>query len=293
MCFGVIRLFNREFKVRIDDKDVNLRDRHLHLESRNRLGLVPCLNLLHLWDIRDSDFLLMSRGYFIELYFGRSCLAFGEIVDVFREYLNEGVVVHISFARGYRFWETFISFSVEKYSTADQVIAGIIGRYNEEMSRIDYRSRDHRFRYFHYTDGSALLTRGMVFHGHAAECMSKILAFLGCRGYVIQGGVVPALSGSASRNRVTLDRRQLMHDPSFTNHDLMILKTAPMDIQVGSWLTVNYGHELRSGMLVESSFDIDNREGNWSTELLVELGYENDRRNVSGTSPGPEQEATA
>ena len=92
----------------------------------------------------------------------------------------------------------------------------------------------------------------------------------GARGYLTESGlcVVPAAGLAVSMDLSSAD---LLSDPVFVGNRQLLLRTRITGWPLGKAASVTWkGAELR-GLVTERSVDADNMEGNWQSELLMEV----------------------
>ena len=234
-------------------------DGRIRLRGKEALSLYPDLFTLECWNLSQCSFLLLARSARLSILNGNTCLAFGEISDVYRRTVPEGEITIVAFAKGLSMWETPVSLSIPAGTSASDTVSLILS-------------------HIHCGTGGALswpcddpiFFRGQSFHDRAALCLGSVLSAAGAKGNLVPAGlcVIPDEGLPVS---IRLTGRDLIDAPSFTAGNLMVISTVPIGWQVGATVELEYGGYIRVGTIVERNLDLDTNAGSWKTELLVEL----------------------
>ena len=246
----------------IADKDEVACDGRLRLRGKETLGLYPGLFTLECWNLSEDSFLQLSRARMLHVWCGNSCLAFGDVSDLYRRTVPEGEITTVAFAKGLSLWKTPVCLSVVSGKSVSETVSQVLSTVSEsegpDISLLSWPCDDPVF------------FRGQAFHDRAALCLSSVLSAAGAKGNLIPAGlcVIPDKGLPVS---IHLTERDLVDAPSFTAGNLMVISTLPIGWQVGATVELEYGGYIRVGIIVERGFDLDTNSGSWKTELLVEL----------------------
>ena len=162
------------------------------------------------------------------------------------------------FAAGLGLWETPVSLSVEAGVSVSGTVRQILSASGTGIPLLSFPGED------------PVRSRGQAFYGRAAECIEEALMAAGARGYLTESGlcVVPAEGLPVSMDLSSAD---LLSDPVFVGNRQMLLRTRITGWPLGKQVSVNWkGVQIR-GLVTERSVDADNMEGNWQSELLMEV----------------------
>ena len=98
-----------------------------HLSGKITIGLFPSLFTLEAWNLKEQDYLLLSRTTKeLAVYREDSCLAFGVISDVFRRTVPEGTMTAAAFSLGLDLWEAAVAVSVEAGVTVSETVRRLL-----------------------------------------------------------------------------------------------------------------------------------------------------------------------
>ena len=172
--------------------------------------------------------------------------------------MPEGKITEVVFAAGLGLWETPVSFSVEAGVSVSDMVRRILSESGTGIPLLSFPGED------------PVRSRGQAFYGRAAECIEEELSAAGARGYLTESGlcVVPAEGLPMS---MELSAADLLSDPVFVGNGQLLLRTRITGWPLGKGVSVNWkGVQIR-GLVTERSVDADNMEGNWQSELLMEV----------------------
>ena len=228
------------------------------LRGSDTLGLVPMPFTLKLWNLSDSDFYLLSAAKEISVSSDGSVLASGAVSDVYRGMAPEGRVTEVIFSPALPLWEAPVSLSVEAGVSVSETVRRLLEASGTGISLLSFPGKD------------PVRTRGQAFFGRAAECISEARSAAGARGCLAAAGlcVVPASGLPVS---MELSDGDLLDEPVCAGDMLLALKTRPTGWLLGKTVSVTWKGITTTGLVIERSIDADNTEGNWQSELLVEV----------------------
>ena len=231
------------------------------LSGRDALGLLPQMFMLRLWNLGESDYLLLSRAKRVTVKHEDSALASGRITDVTRQMAADGMVTQVVFSPAIALWEAPVSLSVEAGVSVSETVRRILAASGTGIQLLTWTGAD------------PVRSRGQAFFGRAAECVSAALSAASAGGYLTENGlgIVPA---SGLPVTLTLTEKDLIDEPSFAAGNLMILRTTVTGWPLGKRIAVEWKEKRAEGIVLERSVDADNQEGGWESELLVEMNNE-------------------
>ena len=121
----MIHEIDRELLILADSERVSGFGR-AWLSGREELNLFPAPFMLRLWNLQESDDLLLSRAREVSVSHEGSVLAAGRIADVFRRTAPEGTVTYVCFSPGLPLWEVPVSLSVEAGASVSDTVRRIL-----------------------------------------------------------------------------------------------------------------------------------------------------------------------
>ena len=101
-------------------------DSRFRLSGTVRIGLFPSLFLLQCWNLSDSDSFLLRNTKKLSVMREDSCLAYGQVSDVFTETVPEGTVTTAAFSLGLNLWERRVSLSVPSGVSVSETVRRIL-----------------------------------------------------------------------------------------------------------------------------------------------------------------------
>lgn len=229
------------------------------LAGKARTGLFPSLFLLQCRDLKDPDFLRLSRTRELAVLRGDSCLAAGVVSDVYRQTVPEGTLTTAAFSLGLDLWEAQVSVSVEAGVSLSETVRRLLLASGTGVRLLSLPGAD------------PVRSRGQAFFGRAAECVSSALSAASARGYLVPAGlcVIPKDPLPPSLH---LSGKDLSDVPAFVDGGKkMILSTSVTGFQPGEEMTLEWEGRTLRGLILERGVDADNVSGPWKTELLVEV----------------------
>ena len=129
---------------------------HARLTGVDSIGLEPMPFILQLWNLSDSDYYQLSAAKKISVRHDDSVLAAGDISDVFKRSVPEGMVTEVVFSAGLSLWEAPVSLSVEAGVSVSETVRRILSASGAGITLLSFPGED------------PLRTRGQAFFGRAA-----------------------------------------------------------------------------------------------------------------------------
>ncbi len=230
-----------------------------HLSGKTGIGLFPDLFLLRCRNLSEEDVFRLRNTKELSVLRGDSCLAFGKVSDVFRQTVPEGTLTTVAFSLGLDLWEARVSLSIPAGTSVSETVRLLLQASGTGISLLSFPGRDPE------------VSRGASFLGRAAECVETALSAAGARGYLVPAGlcVVPEELPEATLHLTEADLTDAPA-PACGGRKL-ILSTTVTGFRPGEEMTVSYGGETWSGLILERMVEADTGAGPWSTQLLIEL----------------------
>lgn len=232
--------------------------RRARLTGRDSLGLYPMPFCLKIWNLADEDFNRLAVAKGISVIHGDSVLASGTVSDVYRQTTSDGTLAEIVFSAGMDLWEAPVSLSVEAGKKVSETIRTILEASGTGIPLLGFEGPD------------PVRTRGQSFCGSAAYAVETALSATSSRCCLVPAGlcIVPA---EGVEKTMDLNESDLIDAPSRPSGNLMVLRTRVVGWLLGKKVSVKWKGEQAEGLVIERSVDADNMEGNWQSELLLEL----------------------
>ena len=179
-------------------------DSRFRLSGTVRIGLFPSLFLLQCWNLSDSDSFLLRNTKELSVMREDSCLAFGQVSDVFTETVPEGTVTAAAFSLGLDLWESRVSLSVPSGVSVSETLRRILAASGTDIQLLSFPGEDPVF------------SRGQAFCGRAAECITEALSAASAGVYLVPAGlcVIPSEPLPATLH---LKDKDLTDRPSFAD----------------------------------------------------------------------------
>ena len=228
------------------------------LLGAERLGLYPSLFMLHLWNVAEEDYLLLSRSKEVTVLHDDVVLVSGSVSDAFRSRGKSGTEAHVAVAPGLKLWEAAVSLDVEAEVTVSETVRRLLEASGTGIQLLSFPGED------------SVASRGQAFFGRAAECIEEALGKAGARCCLVSSGlcVVPKEGLPVS---MVLTEEDLTDVPSFNCGGDMVLRTGPVGWTLGKGIEVRYGGTVNRGLISERMLNLDTGDGPWRVELVVEL----------------------
>jgi len=231
---------------------------HAYLTGKESLSLLPSLFTLRLWNLSDSDYLLLSRCRSVTVTHDSAILAWGTLADCYRKLTKDGTVTELCISPALPLWESTVSLSVEAGTTVSGTVRAILAASGTGIFLLSFPGED------------PAISRPQAFYGRASECIMDVLSAVNARAYLVPAGlcVVPSSGLPVTLN---LTDEDLLKEPSFAADSRMILQTSVSGWTVGKTASVTWPGGRAKGLIVSRAVDADNQSGPWKTELLIEV----------------------
>ena len=285
---------DRTLTILADDEHVTGYAR-ARLLGAERLGLYPSLFMLHLWNVAEEDYILLSRCKEVMVLHKDVVLVSGTVSDAFRHLirpsgtclgyrpffaenehtgsfsgtrrtpsrgrLSGGTETLVAIAPGLKLWEAPVSLSVESGVTVSETVRWLLGASGTGIHLLSFPGED------------PVTTRGQAFFGRAAECIEEALGKAGARCCLVPSGlcVVPKEGLPVS---MVLTEEDLTDVPSFNCGGDMVLRTGPAGWTLGKGVEVRYGGTVNRGLISERMINLETGDGAWRVEVVVELNQD-------------------
>ncbi|MCR4882251.1 MAG: hypothetical protein K6A68_01700 [Clostridiales bacterium] len=234
-------------------------DSRFRLSGTMRIGLFPSLFLLQCWNLADEDVFRLQNTKELSVMREDSCLAFGQVSDVFVQTVPEGTVTTVAFSLGLDLWESQVSLSVPSGVSVSETVRRILVASGTGIQLLSFPGEDSVF------------SRGQAFCGRVPDCITSVLSTVSARAYLVPAGlcVIPAESLEATLN---LKDKDLTDRPVFADFGgKMILSTTVTGFQPGEEMTLETDGKTYAGLILERMVEADTAIGPWNTQLLVEV----------------------
>ena len=227
------------------------------LLGAERLGLYPSLFMLHLWNVAEEDYLLLSRSKEVTVMHEDVVLVSGIVSDAFRSRGKSGTEAHVAIAPGLKLWEAAVSLDVEAGVTVSETVQRLLDASGTGIQLLSFPGAD------------PVVSRGQAFFGRAAECIEEALGKTGAGCCLVPSGlcVVPKEGLPVS---MVLTEEDLTDVPSFNCGGDMVLRTGPVGWTLGKGVEVRCGGMSSRGLISERMINLDTGDGPWRVELVVQ-----------------------
>ena len=229
------------------------------LSGRMQIGLYPSLFLLQCWNLSEQDIYRLKNTKTLSVMRDDSCLAIGQVSDVFVRTVPEGTVTSVAFSLGLDLWEADVSLAISDGVSASETVCRLLVASGTGIHLLSFPGSDPSF------------LRGQAFCGRAAECIAITLSAASARGYLVPAGlcIIPADPLPATLHLTDLD---LIDRPAFADGGRkMILSTTMTGFQPGEEMTFSYDGKTYTGLILERMVEADTAMGPWNTQLMVEV----------------------
>jgi hypothetical protein len=234
-------------------------DSRFRLAGTVRTGLFPSLFLLECWNLSEADGFRLRNAKNLSVMREDSCLAFGQVSDVFCRTVPEGTVTTAAFSLGLDLWEARVSLSVPAGVPVSETVRRILSASGTGISLLSFPGRDPVF------------FRGQAFCGRTAECIQSVFTAAGARGTLVPAGLCVAPSEPLPAT-LHLTGQDLTDRPAFADGGRkMILSTTVTGFQPGEEMTLETEGKIYSGLILERMVEADTAMGAWVTQLMVEV----------------------
>ena len=228
------------------------------LTGTETVGLLPLPFTLRLWNLPESDHNAIAAAKAISVLSGDSVLASGDIADVCRRSVPEGRITEMVFSPGLRLWEAPVSLPVEAGLSVSETIRRILSASGTGISLLSFPETD------------PVRTRAQAFFGGASECILEALSAIDARAYLTPSGLA-VYSPEELPASLSLTEDDLIDAPAFAGKQLAVLRTPVRGWPLGKKISVRWKGISFQGIITERGVDADTKEGNWESQLVVEV----------------------
>ena len=234
-------------------------DSRFRLAGTLRTGLYPSLFLLQCWNLSDPEIYRLRNAKNLSVMREDSCLAFGQVSDVYVRTVPEGTVTTVAFSLGLDLWESRVSVSVPAGTSASETVRRLLEASGTGIRLLSFPGKD------------PVCFRGRAYFGRAAECIEEALSAANAGGYLVPAGlcVIPAEPLPATLH---LSEKDLTERPAFADGGRkMILSTSVTGFQPGEEMTLETDGKAFVGLILERMTEADTAVGPWAAQLLIGL----------------------
>ena len=248
----------RDFHVLLDGEPFR-QGTGFRLSGRVDLNLYPDLFLLQCRNLPKEGIYQLQNARQISVLSNGSCLASGQISDVYTQTVPEGTVTFAAFSFGLDLWN------------ADVCVSCPAGAFISDDVRVILEASGTGIQLLSFPGEDPQPLRGRAYIGKAAEAIISALSQAGARGFLTPAGlqVIPKdpLPASLHLTEADLTDRHVFADSGRK----MILSTNVVGFQPGDEMTLSFEGTTTKGLIVSRLVDADSYAGPWRTQLLVEL----------------------
>ena len=248
----------RDFHVLLDGESFT-QGTGFRLIGRVDLNLYPDLFVLQCRNLPKEGIFQLQNSRQISVLSNGSCLASGQLSDVYIQTVPEGTVTVAAFSLGLPLWNAEISVSCMAGTSISDDVRAILEASGTGIQLLSFPGEDPQ------------PLRGRAYAGKAAEAITSALSQAGARGFLTPAGlqVIPMDPLPASLHLTEAD---LTDRPVFADSGRkMILSTNVVGFQPGDEITLSFEGTNTKGLIVSRLVDADSYAGPWRTQLLVEL----------------------
>lgn len=232
---------------------------HFHVYGKISADLFPSLFMLECLNLKESAVTRLMNSKAIEVKYAGSCIAYGNISDVFRRTGPEGTVTTAAFSHGLDLWESPVSLSVEAGVSVSETVRRILDASGTDIRLLSFPGEDR------------IVSRSQTFCGRAADCIAEALTAVSAKAYLVPAGlcIIPKDPLPATLH---LTAKDLTDTPMLADRGKkLILSTIMAGFQPGEEMTLTAGGKTYAGIILERMVDADSVSGPWKTQLLIEL----------------------
>ncbi len=247
------------------------------LSGRVDLNLYPDLFLLQCRNLPKEGIFQLQNSRQISVLSNGSCLASGQLSDVYTQTVPEGTVTFAAFSLGLNLWNAEVSVSCPAGTSISDDVRTILEASGTGIQLLSFPGED------------PLPLRGRAYVGKAAEAISQALSHCNgigtddvptihtsrtaacARGFLTPAGlqVIPKDPLPASLHLTEAD---LTDRPVFADSGRKkILSTNVVGFQPGDEMTLSFEGTTTKGLITSRMVDADSYAGPWKTELLIEI----------------------
>ena len=265
----------RDLHVLLDDEPFT-QGTGFRLIVRVDLNLYPDLFVLQCRNLPKEGIFQLQNSRQISVLSNGSCLASGQLSDVYIQTVPEGTVTVAAFSLGLDLWNAEVSVSCPAGTSISEDVRAILEVSGTGIQLLSIPGEDPQ------------PLRGRAYVGKAAEAIMQALSqcneistgdtsnhntsrtVAGARGFLTPAGlqVIPNDPLPASLHLTEAD---LTDRPVFADSGRkMILSTYVVGFQPGDAMTLSFEGTITKGLITSRLVDADSYAGPWKTELLIE-----------------------
>ena len=260
---------NRSLTIHLDGAEAPFAPfARIHLTGKTGLALYPYLFTLEIWNLSDSQHLQLFRARQITVMRDNSCIAFGQLSDVYRRTVPEGTVTTAAISLGLDLWQARIAHTASAGDTLFNTVRSLLDASNTSIPLLDVSGED------------PILPRGQSFCGRASLCIAEALSTAKARGVLTPAGLKVIRADPAPTDEaqppatasppLPLTTADLTDAPAFAaGGKNLILSTTVTGFQPGDEVTLTCNNTTCTGLILERMVDADTATGPWRTELLI------------------------
>ena len=229
------------------------------LTGRTDLNLFPDLFLLKCKNLPQEAIFRLQNSEQISVISKDSCLASGQISDVYTQTVPEGTITVAAFSLGLDLWNAEVSVSCPAGTSISDDIRAILEASETGIQLLSFPGEDPQ------------PLRGRAYAGKAADAITEALIQAEVRAFLVPAGlkVIPKDPPEASLH---LTGDDLTDRPVFADSGRkLILNTDVIGFQPGEEMTLEFEGKTAKGLILSRMVDADFYAGPWKTELLVEV----------------------
>ena len=248
----------RDFHVLLDGEPFR-QGTGFRLSGRVDLNLYPDLFLLQCRNLPKEGIYQLQNARQISVLSNGSCLASGQISDVYTQTVPEGTVTFAAFSFGLDLWNADVCVSCPAGTSISEDVRAILEVSGTGIQLLSIPGEDPQ------------PLRGRAYVGKAAEAITFALSQAGARAFLTPAGlqVIPKdpLPASLHLTEADLTDRHVFADSGRK----MILSINVVSFQPGDEITLSFEGTTTKGLIISRLVDADSYAGPWRTQLLVEL----------------------
>ena len=248
----------RDFHVFLDGEPFT-QGTGFRLTGRVDLNLYPDLFVLQCRNLPKEGIFQLQNSRQISVLSNGSCLASGQISDVYTQTVPEGTVTFAAFSLGLDLWNAEVCVSCPAGTFISDDARAILEASRTGIQPLSFPGEDPQ------------PLRGRAYVGKASEAITLGLSQACARGFLTPAGlqVIPKEPLPASLHLTEAD---LTDRPVFADAGRkMILSTNVVGFQPGDEMTLSFEGTAIKGLIVSRMVDADSYAGPWKTELLIEI----------------------
>ena len=248
----------RDLRVHLDG-ELFTQGTGFRLTGRVDLNLYPDLFVLQCRNLPKEGIFQLQNSRQITVISKDSCLASGQISDVYTQTVPEGTVTVAAFSLGLPLWNAEISVSCLAGTSISDDVRAILEASGTGIQLLSFPGEDPQ------------PLRGRAYVGKASEAISSALSQANASGFLTPAGlqVIPKDPLPASLHLTEAD---LTDRPVFADAGRkMILSTNVVGFQPGDEMTLSFEGTTTKCLITSRMVDADSYAGPWKTELLIEI----------------------